>query len=820
MNLAAAVSETGDLERALELDDRALPIMEAKMGAEHADVLLLHTNRAQQLRRMGRYAEARREIEATIPIAERTLGLQHPNVADMHAELGAQLGALGDHEQADAQYALALSIREQAGGTQDPAYADVLVSRAASRVESGHTEEGLAMLEQAVRTLETAGAADRMYAIALNNLADTQVRAGKLDEAVRNAQRAVAAARASSPREGSQVALALSTQGIALLESGNATDARAAHEQALVIRTRELGSQHPETAFSMFQLALTLADQGDDAGALDLALRAEQAGRNHVRLSARALSERGALLYAAKRPRGVDLALAMLARGGLTPGDVARVWGEAAQSRGLVLDEMAQRNRVAQIGGDPRLAPLEQELAASRQRLAHLMVNSGERPDATARVEQAQAAVDRAERELADASAEFRAQLEHDRSELPQWLARLSPGEAVVAYVRYADPLAALANRRASNASAGGDAAYLAFAQLGPDGGVRAVPLGNAREIDALVSTWRACMAPAPGGADPRADEDRARAAGAALRARVWDPVAAFVEEAATVLIVPDGELQLVDFAALPIGDYGYLVERGPTLHFLSAERDLLPMEPSTATGLLALGDPDFDRAPPRRGVPARAVAEVALTTSSNVPTPFRGQPPDRGGFEAVRWKRLPQTAREVHEIAALWKRGAAGGRAQPTARLLTGASADEATLKASAPGQRALHVATHGFVLDGVNGPAGTGARGMGGYVAGKPAAASPAAATGASSAPTAVNDSPGPLPRTILCTCAAWCWPAPTGAHPRGPPRRMASSPPRRSPRWIFPASSGRCSRHANPAWASRGPAKGCSGCAAPST
>ena len=58
--------------------------------------------------------------------------------------------------------------------------------------------------------------------------------------------------------------------------------------------------------------------------------------------------------------------------------------------------------------------------------------------------------------------------------------------------------------------------------------------------------------------------------------------------DAARVFIVPDGALSLVPFAALPVGERSFLLERGPVIHYLSAERDLV----SSRIGIGAAGGP------------------------------------------------------------------------------------------------------------------------------------------------------------------------------------------------------------------------------------
>ena len=88
------------------------------------------------------------------------------------------------------------------------------------------------------------------------------------------------------------------------------------------------------------------------------------------------------------------------------------------------------------------------------------------------------------------------------------------------------------------------------------------------------------------------------RADGAALRKLLWDPLAASLDGATRIFVVPDGALSLVPFAALPVGARSYVLETAPVVHYLSTERDVVATPDAPATrgiGLLALGGAAFD---------------------------------------------------------------------------------------------------------------------------------------------------------------------------------------------------------------------------------
>jgi CHAT domain-containing protein len=148
--------------------------------------------------------------------------------------------------------------------------------------------------------------------------------------------------------------------------------------------------------------------------------------------------------------------------------------------------------------------------------------------------------------------------------------------------------------------------------------------------------------------------------------------------------------LERVPFAALPAKDDRYLVETGYAFHLLDHERDALATPlPTGAATLSLIGAPDF-------GVDTR----IADTGTRGVCAGLRG---------AI-FSPLPQAAREIDELRALWMHQA--GAMPPI--VLAGADATEARTRAVLPGSRIVHFATHGIYLGDRCKPAPADTRGL----------------------------------------------------------------------------------------------------------
>jgi CHAT domain-containing protein len=717
-HLAAFRSNAGAYADAKPIFERTLTIREKALGPDHPDVAFTLNVFGSSRVAAGDYVEAKRLLERGLEIRERTLGPEHLDVAGSLNNLAELLFKMSDIIGARSLLERAVVIWEKNLGPLHPR-----VGLGVSNLAMIHTvlhdyagakplyERGLAIQEK------TLGPEHPQVALTLSNLASTLAETGEPAAARPLYERSLAIREKVFGPEHSEVVGSLINLGTLSKEMGDYAAARPLYQRALAITEKTLGPDHPMVTDCLLPWAALLAESGETSTAVMIGLRAGNITREHLRLTLPTLAEREALTYALGRHFGLGLALTLLVERSEGAAGLQRpVWDAIVRSRSLVLDEMAARHRTISGAERPEVARAARDLTSAREALAKLLV-SGPRNESPEqyrdRIEQARRAKEKSEHVLAERSAAFRTEQVRAKLGLDEVAAALPADGALVAFVLYGRHQL---RQRQPNTKGGEPEpipSYLAFVLTGSGEKPTVVPLGTAKEVDSLVSRWReriAREARASGRASKR-NEATYREAGVALRKKIWQPLERHVAGVRRVFVVPDGALHFVNLAALPVGRDRYLIESGPIVHYLSAERDLVPRKATReGEGLLAVGAPAFDESKlfaalaPRNGQltsPARP-ARPADTSGAST---YRGPRSACGSFTSMSFEPLPAAGRETEEIATLWNAAEDPLSAPATksaARVLTGAAASEAAVKEQAGGRRILHLATHGFFLGG----------------------------------------------------------------------------------------------------------------------
>jgi len=674
--LGWALGELGDFSAAVPLMERSVAIHVSEFGADSTRTAGALQNQAFVLSEVGESSRAVQLEKAAAGIYEKALGPWHPELATALNNEGVTLAFdLGDYAAAEPVLDRALAIREkQFGG--DSHWVAAVLSNLAGGVYCNVGEYGKAR-DYLVRALAIRekhfGPNHILVANILENLSTATRGLGDQAEAVRYAER------------------------------------------ALAIRENILGSNHPRVAELLINHARLLAESGRTEAALADAVSGESMSRDHLLLTARTTSERQTLVYASKRAAALNLLVSMGVQHKGEDSLATAAWDSIIRSRALVLDEMLQRRKSTGPSTDPEIKDLVENVNRTTAQLAGLIVRGPNPEDAVpypVALDDARKAKERAEFALAAKSEKYRQQRAWNHAGFDDVAAVLPPNTALVAFVRYQGiELAKPKDGKSPLPLNVSSPSYAAFVLPGSGASPVLLPLGDAARIERAVARWRETVTQVglAAGREWGVGELTYRKAGADLRRVVWDPIAAHLGGAATVFIVPDGALSLVTFTALPAGEKRYVIEDARTIHYLSAERDLLtPNEASSGGGLLALGNPDFGE---RRLFAALGAARSGATpvTEEGTANVFRGSRSVCGSFQSMRFQPLPASVQETNEITRIWNyrvNVAHGLRAvrDPTevAQVFTGRAANETMFKRSAGGHRVLHIATHGFFLGG----------------------------------------------------------------------------------------------------------------------
>ena len=517
----------------------------------------------------------------------------------------------------------------------------------------------------------------------LNNLGVLSLKRDDLASAQSEFQRAldIAAARGG----GGVVYDTLSArEGLASVALGRAApaEADALLGQSIAELERSYGDEHPDFTFLRCEQALAKARMNRHDAAFDLAQTAEALRVDLLLRTAPALGDREMVNLKGRLDDCGGL-VAALASSSQKDDQIQRAWQLLAKSRGIATHLSSLRLAAARKATDASNKETWSAWETAANRYAELLLRN--KVDAET-LGKARVALETAESRLGAAA---RPELGIADLALPALLQRQVPASALVAYF--------VTERFDLQADARSDPQvhrlvklpHTVYAFVRQSGATKLVSLGDSEAIEFKIAYWNRLLR------DPNSDLGQLSAAGRAVRAAIWDPLA-IGRASRSVFVIPDGATYRVNFAALPDGD-GYLVERGLRVHLLDSERDLAMTDSSSRPqNLLLIGSPDFGGA-----------------TSPE---------PARGDACAVAFDALPATQTEMNRIAQMWRE--ASGRKTV---ILSGADASKSEFRAAAAGNQVIHIATHAAEFDKRCGAAAT--RGMGLADSAKTAEAKPVA-------------------------------------------------------------------------------------------
>jgi len=721
------------------LGRRALDIVTESSGPDSPDIVTPSVILADVLIRFGRYREAAAYYKRSLEVGEKSLNVDHPRVARSMSGLAGVYYILGDYPEAESMYLRAAEIHEDIFGEDSYLVGIDLMNLGLLYMAEGRLDAAEDHYRRAVHIFETSLGPDHIFvgssahflaqvsmlqrkyaeaesslaralqittkrfgpqhsetAIIMNSLADVHLARGEYgqaDSVFRGALRILADVLGEEHPE-----VGGSLSGIATCHL-----MRGQYEQALefYLRTRRIseqayGVEHPQYAGSCESLSKCCRLAGDHKGSLEFAAQAVAVRSRNLQLGAMVMSEQDALTYARQMRHSVNgyLTAFLEAAVGDSVG-FAMAADIVLSAKGSVSDEIFSRRKSVITETDTVTVALAENYRFAKFRLSQLFNEGpGEKtPEHFRReLDSLRGRINDLESELARRSRSFRTR--QDRRDIRgERIAGLLPDNSVlveyVSYDRHIGP---------------GDSTRSRYLVVVVDnyGARDMVDIGPAEDIDALVDRYRhhlldvSTRARGPSVIDQAQYETISRE----LYRAVLKPVEKRLDDRDLVFVSPDGGLTLVSFAGLQDEEGKYLIEKYP-VHYLTSGRDLLRFMdvPPASTGLLAMGDPDYDATAEARLSSLRETQD-APTLPQNTPQPDSPQSDLRSGcgrLDEITVKPLPATRYEIEKVAESWR-----ASSPEPAVVCLGSRAGEEALKLKAPGSRVIHLATHGYFLQG----------------------------------------------------------------------------------------------------------------------
>jgi CHAT domain-containing protein/tetratricopeptide (TPR) repeat protein len=671
-NLGLLETERGELRKGIENQSESLRFAE-KAADRKAEISTLN-NLAYAYESAGEKQNALQTYKKGLELA---LGLENkPLIATLHNNLGDTYGSLGDWERALDHYGKALTLNRKL--RERDKEAKTLIGLGAAYQRLGQFEKARQTYRQAFVIAKESDDRESRTA-ALNNEAFLLLKQGQAGAALEPARTALALAKDFPERELN----ALYALGTALRETGELAASQEHLEQALAL-ARKTGNQAGEAEVGL-ALARTELLRGNRREAVEGFRKSIDIVESlRTRIFDQGL--RASFLATKQDFYQAYIDSLMSAPAEERAAAVAEAFQSAERARARSLLDILNEARADLLQGlDPALLRKEQqlrdELNARDSARFKLLAQGKPEPRKLAEAE-------RRVEEALEAYSSFQAEL---RAGSPAYAALTQPQPLSVAEIQeqVLDGRAVLLEY-----FLGARRSFLWV--ITPDG-IRSFELPARRQIEDMARgyyeqlTARNKVIPNEGMARlariDRADAEAERLS-RQLSRMILAPAERLLKDRRSVLVVADGALQYIPFAALPLPSTGApLVSRHEVVSLPSAStlavlrREVREREPAPKT-LAVFADPVFEK------------TDARLTGSARVERPRLAFSPRQGSEdENTSFKRLASTLTEAQKISGL---------VPPDQRFLaTGFAASRAAVLSPEIGRyRNVHFATHG-VLD-----------------------------------------------------------------------------------------------------------------------
>jgi len=222
---------------------------------------------------LGAFYERAGDLEAALPLFERSLevftaleGPDHEQALNAAINLGGLVLSMGDHRRAETLLGEAIASLKSREGANPAQLAAALNAYGVLHRDRGDYAAAIDAYEQSIEVHRTRPDGDVAAAGALYNLAMLVVEQGDLDAADELLREALLLRERKYGVDHPKVAATLTGLGMVAEARADLVRARALYERSLEIESAVYGDSHPDLAFALNNLAGVLALSGDREG--------------------------------------------------------------------------------------------------------------------------------------------------------------------------------------------------------------------------------------------------------------------------------------------------------------------------------------------------------------------------------------------------------------------------------------------------------------------------------------------------------------------------------------------------------------------------
>ena len=238
--------EVGDYRSGEQQFQKALDILEARLGAGHPGTITTRSDLGYLRSAAGHYDEAEAIFESVIAHGEKT-GVPAASIGNTLTGLGETLSRTTKLDRAETVLRRAVAIRESSAGVDHPSAHGAMALLGLVLVRRGAVAEGLALCTKVESLVKSSHGSAGHQATATTCLAEASLLRGDCSGAIEHAQSALRIREASYGPDGPPTAEALTLLGRAQAAGGHAREAKSTLSRAYAIQKRRLGAKHPST---------------------------------------------------------------------------------------------------------------------------------------------------------------------------------------------------------------------------------------------------------------------------------------------------------------------------------------------------------------------------------------------------------------------------------------------------------------------------------------------------------------------------------------------------------------------------------------------